>query len=163
MPLFSPQMTPLMYSCILLCCWRNMGALQQCVQSNAERHLQPQIRDHKLDFLLHPSIKNKEQLVVGNGTRRRDKGWQLWKRMKALSVSTLSPAVKTKAWTCHSITSVGISIDFIADVIIHLMSCFRKRPGSHGAHKNRHKHELRKNIWESRLHKYVSHLDLYLH
>lgn len=91
----SLETMPLMYSCVLLCCQCNMGALQQCVQSNAERHPQ-QISDHKPDFLLRPSIKNKEQCVVGNGSGRRDKGWQLWKQMKTLSVSTLSPAVKSR-------------------------------------------------------------------
>lgn len=61
-----------------------------------QRDLQLQIREQKAEFMLSPSVKNKEYCVARNGSRRRDKGWQLWKETKALSVSTLSPAAKSR-------------------------------------------------------------------
>lgn len=57
----------LMPSCITLCCQCSVAALQQCVQSIAERYLQLQRRDHKPERPLSPSMKNTERRGVRNG------------------------------------------------------------------------------------------------
>lgn len=49
-----------------------LSALQQRVQSIAERPPAAGIRDHKPELLLSTGIKSKERRAVRNGSRRRD-------------------------------------------------------------------------------------------